>query len=43
MLLAALQNGCNGIGIEKEQRYVDIAQKRVDEALGEMVQARMVV
>jgi len=33
MMLAAIQNGCNGIGIDKEQRYIDIAQRRVDEQL----------
>jgi len=38
MMLAAIQNGCNGIGIDKEQRYIDIAQRRVDEAMGEAVQ-----
>lgn len=41
MMLAALQNECNGIGIDKEQRYIDVTQKRVDEAMAEMVQAEM--
>ena len=43
MVLAALQNGCSGIGIDKEQRYIDIAQKRVDEAMSKMVQAEMTI
>jgi len=43
MVLAALQNGCNGIGIDKEQRYIEIAQNRVDEETGKMVQARLAV
>jgi hypothetical protein len=38
MMLAAIQNGCNGIGIDKEQRYIDIAQRRVNEAMGEAQQ-----
>lgn len=41
MMLAAIQNGCNGIGIDKERRYIDIAQRRVDEAMEKMVQAKM--
>jgi DNA modification methylase len=41
MMLAALQNGRNGIGIDNVPKYIDIAQKRVDEAQQEMVQAQM--
>jgi len=38
MMLAAIQNGCNGIGIDKEQRYIDIARERIAAAQAEMVQ-----
>jgi DNA modification methylase len=43
MMLAAIQNGCNGIGIDKEQRYIDIARQRIEAAQQEMVQARMTI
>jgi len=33
MMLAALQNGCNGIGIDQVPEYIDIAQSRIDEAM----------
>ena len=32
MGIAAVQNGCNFIGIDKEARYIDIAVKRIREA-----------
>jgi len=41
MMLAAIQNGCNGIGIDKEAHYIDIAQRRVDEALQKPIQTEM--
>ena len=41
MMLAAIQNGCNGIGIDAVPEYVEIAQQRVDEAQAKMVQAAL--
>jgi DNA modification methylase len=43
MMLAALQNGCNGIGIERDAGYHGIAQQRIEQAQQEMIQARMAV
>jgi hypothetical protein len=37
MMLAALQNGCDGIGIDQVPKYIEIAQKRVSR----MAQAAM--
>ena len=38
MVLAALQNGCNGIGIERDAGYHEIAQQRIEQAQAEYVQ-----
>ncbi len=43
MMLAALQNGCNGIGIERDAGYHGIAQERVNEAQTEMIQSELPV
>ena len=43
MTLAALQNGCNGIGIERVPKYHEIAQKRIKAAQAERVQLEMEV
>ena len=32
MMLAAMEYGCSGIGIDKEARYIEIAQRRIAEA-----------
>lgn len=33
MMLAALEYGCNGIGIDKMEKYIEIARRRTDAAL----------
>ena len=39
MMLAALQNGCHGIGIERDAGYHETAQERIHTAQEEIVQA----
>lgn len=39
MMLAAMEYGCNGIGIDKMGKYIDIAQRRVDEKQPAMAMA----
>ena len=43
MMLAAIQNGCNGIGIDRERRYIDIAQQRITAAQHEAKQLEMAI
>jgi len=43
MGIAAVQNGCSFIGIDKVPEYVDIARQLIEAAQAEMVQARMAV
>ena len=40
MMLAALKNGCNGIGIERDAGYHEIAKSRIEKAQLEMVQGK---
>lgn len=41
MMLAAIQNGCNGIGIDNVPKYIDIAQQRVDRLQSEIIQLEL--